>query len=122
MEREPEQGSGKGFVVMLRPYSSPSILTSAECSLKPALSDLHSGFMNQRQVRAFVCWSTAGLSFLATFIRPETAPAAETNSPLRYEFREEHDRDGIGKFYFGREIAHVMGHQAADWLERSERD
>src|SRR5438874_1774803 len=29
-----------------------------------------------------------------------------------YEFRTEHDRDGIGKFYMGREIAHVMGHQA----------
>lgn len=46
-------------------------------------------------------------------------PAATTN---RYEFRKEHDRDGIGKFYMGREIAHVMGHQAADWLERPERD
>src|SRR5687767_1458612 len=39
-----------------------------------------------------------------------------------YEFREQHSRDGIGKFYMGREIAHVMGHQAADWLERPERN
>src|SRR5439155_15222874 len=39
----------------------------------------------------------------------------------RYETRAEHDPDGIGKFYMGREIAHVMGHQAADWLERTER-
>jgi ubiquinone/menaquinone biosynthesis C-methylase UbiE len=31
-------------------------------------------------------------------------------------------RDGIGKFYFGREIAQVMGHQAADWLDRPERE
>ena len=46
-------------------------------------------------------------------------PAATAN---RYEFRKEHSRDGIGKFYLGREIAHVMGHQAADWLERPERD
>ena len=30
-------------------------------------------------------------------------------------------RDGIGKIFMGREIAHVMGHQAADWLERPER-
>ena len=30
--------------------------------------------------------------------------------------------DGIGKVYMGREIAHVMGHQAADWLERPERE
>ena len=39
-----------------------------------------------------------------------------------YEIRANHDRDGIGKFYMGREIAHVMGHQAADWLERPERE
>src|SRR5438552_10559837 len=39
----------------------------------------------------------------------------------RYEIRKDHDPDGIGKFYLGREIAHVMGHQAADWLERPER-
>jgi ubiquinone/menaquinone biosynthesis C-methylase UbiE len=38
-----------------------------------------------------------------------------------YEYRVEHDPDGIGKFYAGREIAQVMGHQAADWLERPER-
>jgi ubiquinone/menaquinone biosynthesis C-methylase UbiE len=40
----------------------------------------------------------------------------------RYELRKDHDRDGIGKFYMGREIAQVMGHQAADWLERPERE
>ena len=40
----------------------------------------------------------------------------------RYEFRKEHDPNGIGKFYMGREIAHVMGHEAADWLERPERE
>lgn len=50
---------------------------------------------------------------------------ADTNavppSPL-YEFRAEHDPEGIGKFYAGREIAQVMGHEGADWLERSERE
>jgi len=30
-------------------------------------------------------------------------------------------RDGIGKFYLGREIAQVMGHLGAGWLERSTR-
>jgi len=39
----------------------------------------------------------------------------------RYETRAKHDRDGIGKFYLGREIAQVMGHQAAGWLERPTR-
>ena len=29
--------------------------------------------------------------------------------------------DGIGKFYFGREIAHIMGAAGASWLERDER-
>jgi ubiquinone/menaquinone biosynthesis C-methylase UbiE len=38
-----------------------------------------------------------------------------------YTYNKIHDPDGIGKFYMGREIAHVMGHQAADWLERPER-
>ncbi|MEO7675466.1 MAG: class I SAM-dependent methyltransferase [Verrucomicrobiota bacterium] len=39
-----------------------------------------------------------------------------------YETRAQHDPDGIGKFFMGREIAHVMGHQGADWLERPERE
>lgn len=30
--------------------------------------------------------------------------------------------DGTGKVYMGREIAHVMGFQAAAWLERAERE
>ena len=47
-------------------------------------------------------------------------PSANTTHTNRYEIRSE-SRDGIGKFYMGREIAHVMGHQAADWLERPER-
>jgi ubiquinone/menaquinone biosynthesis C-methylase UbiE len=52
---------------------------------------------------------------LALFVL--TATAAES----RYETRADHDPNGIGKFYLGREIAHVMGHQGADWLERPER-
>ena len=32
------------------------------------------------------------------------------------------NRDGIGKFYMGREISHVMGHLGAGWLERTERE
>ena len=40
----------------------------------------------------------------------------------RYETRRVHDRDGIGKIYKGREIAHFMTHQGASWLERPERD
>jgi len=54
------------------------------------------------------------------------AYAAQTNqSPASapvYEFRNEHDPNGLGKFYLGREIAQVMGHEGADWLERPERE
>lgn len=39
-----------------------------------------------------------------------------------YTFSENHHPDGIGKFFKGREIAKVMGHQAAGWLERPERE
>jgi precorrin-6B methylase 2 len=46
----------------------------------------------------------------------------KTRRTPRYEIREKHDRNGIGKFYMGREIAHVMGYQGIDWLERPERE
>ncbi|MBA4191863.1 MAG: methyltransferase type 11 [Planctomycetaceae bacterium] len=39
----------------------------------------------------------------------------------KYETKKNHDPNGIGKFYMGREIAHVMGFQASTWLERPER-
>ncbi|MEO8429318.1 MAG: class I SAM-dependent methyltransferase, partial [Verrucomicrobiota bacterium] len=48
--------------------------------------------------------------------------AAEGEAPDRYAYRQEHDPNGSGKFYLGREIALVMGHQGADWLERAERE
>jgi precorrin-6B methylase 2 len=50
-----------------------------------------------------------------------TEPAAKSTEP-RYETRKIHDENGIGKFYIGREIAQVMGHEAAGWLERPERE
>ena len=53
------------------------------------------------------------------------ARAADSPKPPEsssYEQRTGPNRDGIGKFYLGREIAHVMGHEGADWLERPERE
>ena len=49
--------------------------------------------------------------------------AKENNSDSSY-YQEKaiHNRDGIGKFYLGREIAQVMGHQAMLWLERPSRE
>ncbi|MBI3410214.1 MAG: class I SAM-dependent methyltransferase [Planctomycetes bacterium] len=40
----------------------------------------------------------------------------------KYEIRKEHDPNGTGKFYMGREIAQVMSHLGANWLERPERE
>lgn len=47
---------------------------------------------------------------------------AQEAAGLRYEKRAEHDPDGIGVFYMGREIAQVMSHFGAGWLERPERE
>ncbi|HVY70146.1 MAG TPA: class I SAM-dependent methyltransferase [Verrucomicrobiae bacterium] len=52
----------------------------------------------------------------------DNAPDSSKNDAPIYNTRADHDPDGIGKFFLGREIAHVMGHQGADWLERPERE
>lgn len=68
------------------------------------------------------------LQALLTFLILVTGHSADEPRPKkedgggRYEFRKEHDPDGIGKFYMNREIAWVMGHQAAGWLDRPERE
>src|SRR4051812_44567872 len=56
-------------------------------------------------------------------LAPAAVAAHAAAPPVRdYDHRAEHDQHGIGKFYMGREIAHVMGHQAAGWLERPKRE
>ena len=78
-------------------------------------------------------WLVLAQGFLgSTATADEKPPAKEKPKPTdaettpkntrRYQFRQDHDPDGIGKFYMGREIAHVMGFQAAPWLERPERE
>jgi precorrin-6B methylase 2 len=62
-----------------------------------------------------------GLALVAG-IAANCAEEKSTAAASRYETRAKHSRDGIGKFYLGREIAQVMGHQAADWLERPGRE
>jgi ubiquinone/menaquinone biosynthesis C-methylase UbiE len=51
----------------------------------------------------------------------QTTQLPSTDSTKAYRFREA-SRDGIGKFYQGREIAQVMGHLGASWLDRPERE
>jgi SAM-dependent methyltransferase len=72
---------------------------------------------DHRVMRLFRLLSPA-LALLAGPVFGEPVPKPD---PL-YETREQHDPNGIGTFFMGREIAHVMGHQAADWLERPERE
>jgi hypothetical protein len=54
---------------------------------------------------------------------PAPAPlgSAKKPSPL-YQQLKRANVEGIGKFYLGRQISHVMGHQGARWLERPERE
>jgi len=58
-------------------------------------------------------WAIAGLI---------SAAVGQTQQHPAYITHADHDPDGIGVFYMGREIAQVMGHQAADWLDRPERE
>lgn len=46
----------------------------------------------------------------------------ELDKASRYTVREDHDPNGTGKFYMGREIALVMSFHGAPWLERPERE
>ena len=64
----------------------------------------------------------ASLITLAAFGMPAAAQqSGACADPPRYR-QQRPDPDGIGKVYQGREIAHVMGWQAAPWLERPERE
>src|SRR6202790_501514 len=45
-----------------------------------------------------------------------------SRTPPRYETRANHDPNGTGKFYMGREIGQVMGPGGIEWLDRRERE
>ena len=48
-------------------------------------------------------------------------PALDTAAESHYKTGRR-TPDGIGKYFFGREIAHFMTHHGAPWLERPERE
>ena len=58
---------------------------------------------------------------MALILAPAQIQADLGNNESYYELGEA-SRDGIGKFYMGREISHVMGHLGAGWLERPDRE
>lgn len=68
--------------------------------------------------------SGAACTQLPTETRPSTElPGSRSASPdtSGYENAPPRDLNGIGRYYQGRQIAHVMGHEGADWLERTGR-
>ncbi|WP_246128342.1 class I SAM-dependent methyltransferase [Planctopirus ephydatiae] len=75
-------------------------------------------------MRLLSLWSVGLMMLFAA-----AGPLAMANEPpvalepaTRYSFREDHDPNGTGKFYMGREIALVMSFHGAPWLERPERE
>lgn len=62
------------------------------------------------------------LALLLILVGPacrRTAPSSEADEVYAYGPRS---ADGTGKYYMGREIAQVMGHRGAAWLERPSRE
>lgn len=71
------------------------------------------------QLRSF--FSAAVLSALTGLVAPASALGDNHETEPYYQTGSA-SRDGIGKFYMGREISHVMGHLGARWLERPMRE
>jgi len=74
--------------------------------LSSAVPAVPLGLLQALCVAAPFCWAGS----------PTLPPCAP-----HYEIRSGQSPDGTGVFFLGREIAHVMTHAGADWLERPER-
>ncbi|MBO3461536.1 class I SAM-dependent methyltransferase [Aetokthonos hydrillicola Thurmond2011] len=78
---------------------------------------------NQKYKYIFITFVVAILGMLSyLLVNPGSTVGVASSSTSVYEQRPVHSRDGIGKVYMGREIAQVMGHLAAGWLERPTRE
>ncbi|WP_337886299.1 class I SAM-dependent methyltransferase [Fischerella thermalis] len=79
--------------------------------------------MHQQRKYSFLFFILLALViFWSYLLRPINIAIATTISSSVYEQRQLHNPDGIGKYYMGREIAKVMGHTGAAWLERLSRE
>ena len=73
-----------------------------------------------RKMHQPVCFfALMALLSVSTVACAQDSPEAQDDSRYRYG---RPNREGIGKFYMDREIAYVMGHQGAAWLERPDRE
>ena len=66
-------------------------------------------------------WQTSALIIIASLIVASWVDARQISSADGPYTLTAPSRDGIGKYYFGREIAKVMGHRGIAWLERETR-
>lgn len=66
-------------------------------------------------------FSTILLVVLGMTLHQCQGQAASQDKNERYAYKTG-DPNGIGKWYMGRQIAHVMGYQGMSWLERPERE
>jgi SAM-dependent methyltransferase len=65
----------------------------------------------------------SSIAVAPTVAAPAAAPTVAMPTDTAPAYREGRGTiDGIGKFYYGREIAHVMGFEGAEWLERPSRE
>ncbi len=80
--------------------------------------------MNHRRKMRTVGYIVVTLLFLLEIngLIGQVEVQKQARPPSRYQQLNAPNVDGIGKFYMGREISHVMGHQGATWLERPERE
>jgi ubiquinone/menaquinone biosynthesis C-methylase UbiE len=62
-----------------------------------------------------------GISAVLALLLFATPAPSQTTRPSLYTTTRP-SPDGIGKVYMGREIARVMSHEGADWLERPTRE
>ena len=93
--------------------------------LKPRNISRRRGFQPRKivQICAVVIGGLFLLFYATTSPKGDSHSKADQTRPAstRYEQRAP-SRDGIGKIYMGREISQIMGHLAAGWLERPERE
>ncbi|MBU7584804.1 MAG: class I SAM-dependent methyltransferase [Nostoc sp. TH1S01] len=77
------------------------------------------------QIRKFIFLPLVAIILIIAgfwLLNPTKPEITNVSSTTIYEQKVNHSPDGIGKFYMGREIAKVMGHTGAGWLERPSRE
>ncbi|MSU70705.1 MAG: class I SAM-dependent methyltransferase [Opitutaceae bacterium] len=75
---------------------------------------------NPRQILGRIRWLALGLALSGFGLT--TGSAEDGPLSVAHYSTGVTTRDGLGKYFFGREIAHYMSHAAAPWLDRPERD